>query len=178
MKYQALDVVVMRPENGARFYLIVEASASEADTYIAARLEKAPLNNRYLIREDHILMKVGRLEPAALQLDAAALELPPPPDWELGQAYARALANRAASDQERRCWALLATLKPGDPVSIRAGFGKRDHGHRFHQVLLTGKRYVFEAVTCGGNVYRYPLEALSLAPVVTVAATADQGRLP
>jgi hypothetical protein len=166
MPYQPFDIVMLRPELGAKIYAIAEVDPERPEHYIAVRLDRGPLIKRYRLRDDEIWARIGTLEPHALQLDPASVERLPPPDWRLGQHYARYMAEQAPTELERRRWALLASLKPGDyvPLQRRTARGVRIEAHRFQEVLPAGQKYRFTAVNANGTVYRWPLEALFLQP--------------
>jgi hypothetical protein len=167
MPYQPFDIVMLRPEFGTRVYAIVEPASPRPETgYVAVRLEKGPLAQRYRLAEAQIWAKIGTLDPAALKLDPASVERPPPPDWRLGQHFARFQAQHAPTELERRRWAVLADLQPGDPIAIQryTRRGVRIEPHRFREVLPAGQKYHFSAINANGTVYRWTLESVHLSP--------------
>jgi hypothetical protein len=165
VQYQPFDIVMLRPESGARIYAIVEVMPDRpASPYIAVRLDRGALTRRYRLNDDQILAKIGTLDPEALKLDPARVEITPSVDWQLGQHFAPYMAERAATEPDRQRWALLASLKPGDPIAIRrySSGVERIEQHRFREVLPSGQKYHFAAVNANGTVYRWPLAVVHL----------------
>src|SRR5579885_3199372 len=90
MPYQRFDIVMLRPEFGAKVYAIVDLLTTRPESpYLAIRLDRGPLTRRYRLGEDHILARIGTLDPKALELNPAAVEMAPSTGWQLGQHYAR-----------------------------------------------------------------------------------------
>jgi hypothetical protein len=165
MNYQQFDIVMLRPEFASRIFGIVEIIPGRPlKPYVGVKLDRGPLGKRYLLDDDGILAKIGNLDPAALKLDPAQVEQAPSLDWETGKYFAMHMAERAASELDRRRWRLLASLKPGDPVALLrdTSQGKRIEQHRFRNVLPNGQKYHFAVVNRNGVAYRWTLEALYL----------------
>ena len=74
------------------------------------------------------------------------------------------MAQQAPTELDRRRWALLASLQPGDAVAIRRTTRRGSHieQHRFLEVLPTGQKYHFTAANLNGTVYKWTLESLHL----------------
>ena len=164
MKYQPLDIVMLRPDQSARIYAIVGlAPAEERYSYLAVRLDRGPLTKRYGLQEEHILAKIGVLDPGALQVDPAKVAMDRTVDYEIGQSYAEFMAGAPTEwDAERS--ALLARLEPGQCVPIRreTAWGVQVEHHRYQNVLPSGQKYRFAAMNQDGKVYRWTLEAIYL----------------
>jgi len=163
MKYAAFDIVMLGPALGGKIYAIVSVEAARPNApYIAVRLDRGPLTKTYRLDDGLILAKIGTLDAAALKLNPADIDLPAPPDWELGQSYAGLMAQRAETEGERRRWGMLALLRPGDPVPLCrwTRYGEQVEVHRFREVLPSGQRYHFTAMNAQGKLYRWTLESL------------------
>src|SRR5438046_1504917 len=120
MPYQPFDIVMLRPEAGSKIYAIVAVLPDQPEhPYLAVRLDRGPLTRRYRLTDEHILSKIGTLDPVALTLDPSRVEPASSSEWQLGQHYARYMAEHAPTELDRRRWALLARLQPGDCVPIR-----------------------------------------------------------
>src|SRR5436305_8743840 len=119
MSYQPFDIVMLRPEYGSKIFAIVGVEPQRPkNEFIAVRMDKGPLTKRYRLADDHILAKIGTLDPAALTLDATPLPSLENENWQLGQHYARFMAQQAPTELDRRRWTLLARLQPNDPIAI------------------------------------------------------------
>jgi hypothetical protein len=168
MNYQPFDIVMLRQECGARIYAIVELAPNDrARPYVAVKLDRGPMKQRYLLADDEILAKIGRLDAEAVKLDPGKVEVAPSLDWHIGQSFARYMAERALTELDRRRWAVLARLQPGDPVVLRR-FTRRGEfieQHRFQEVLPSGQRYHFTAMNANGTVYRWTLDSLQMEKV-------------
>lgn len=165
MPYQLFDIVKLRPEHGAKVYAIVAVEPLHpTHAYVAVKLDKGPLTKRYRLSDDEILAKIGTLDAAALQLEASHFDHPASENWQLGQHFARYMAQRAPLELDRRRWALLARLEPGAAVTIqrRTRQGVRLEQHRFVEVLPSGQKYHFAAINPNGTVYKWTLESLQL----------------
>jgi len=163
MKYQPFDIVMLRPELGAKIFAIVELdSLHPSHCYVGVRLERGPLSKRYQLREDQVLARIGTLDPESLKLDPTLVEMAPPADWQLGQHYAAFMARQAPAAEDRQRWAILARLQPGDPVTLCrvTRRGSRLEQHRFRAVLPRGQQYHFAAVNSNGTIYRWKLDSL------------------
>jgi hypothetical protein len=75
------------------------------------------------------------------------------------------MARTTPDARDRRRWAVLAGLKPGDPIGLRRNTrrGVVVDRHHFHEVLPKGQKYHFAAVDAKGTIYRWSLGALDLA---------------
>lgn len=178
MSYQPFDIVMLRPEFGSKIFAIVGVEPQRPkNELVAVRMDKGPLTKRYRLADDHILAKIGALDPEALKLDATPLPSEENENWQLGQHYARFMAQQAPAELERRRWALLARLQPNDPVAIsrHTRGGKRIERHRFLEVLPNGQKYHFTAVNPNGTVYRWTLDSLDLGTDVNPSPDADLG---
>jgi hypothetical protein len=165
MKYQLFDIVMLRLECGSGIFAIVAlAQPPSQRPYVAVKLDRGPLVRQYELADDEILGKIGTLDPEALKLDPATVETTPSADWHLGQSFARYMAERAFTAEDRQRWALLARLQPGAAIALRrfTRRGERIECHRFQQVLPGGQKYHFTAVNANGTVYRWTLESLLL----------------
>ena len=165
MKYQLFDIVMMRPEFGAKVYAIVEVDEHRpSNPYLGVRLDRGPFIRRYYLGEHDILARIGTLDAEALQLNLAQVESPPPANWQLGQQFASFMAQHATTELDRQRWALLAKLKPGDPIMLGRGTARsrRIEQHRFQEVLPRGQKYHFTAINPNGMIYRWTLGAICL----------------
>jgi hypothetical protein len=165
MKYQPFDIVVLRLKYGGKIYAIVDVVPDRpADPYVVVRLDRAPLTKRFWLAEEEILARIGSLDPEAIKLDPGKVETAPSLDWQIGQVFARSMAELALTDLDRRRWAYLASLQPGDCVAIRrvTRRGALIEHHRFQEVLPGGQKYHFLAVNDNGTVYKWTLESLHL----------------
>lgn len=165
MPFQPLDIVMLRPELGAKIFAILEIKPSRlAVEYLAVKLDKGPLTRRYRLREDQILVKIGTLDAQALQVAGATFAFPQPENWQEGQYFARFMSQHVPLEMDRRRWAFLAQLKPGEcvPILQYSRSGTRVEHHRFLEVLPTGQKYHFTAVNANGTVYRWTLDSLYL----------------
>jgi hypothetical protein len=165
MTYQLFDIVMLRQEQGARIYAIVElAPNNPTRPYVGARLDRGPLTGKYLLAEDEILTKIGTLNPEAIKLDPGKVQTAPTLDWHIGQSFARHMAECAITELDRQRWAFLARLQPGDPLVLRRFTRRGEYleRHRFQEVLPNGQRYHFTALNANGTVYKWTLESLHL----------------
>jgi hypothetical protein len=166
MKYQLFDIVVLRQEFGSRIYGIVTVGPTGAsDAYLGIKLDKAPIAKCYHLGDDEILAKIGTLDGDAVKRYLSQVEIPTPTDWEIGQQFARLMARTAADATDRRRWAILGSLKPGDPIGLcrHTRRGVVVARHHFHEVLPKAQKYHFSAVDPKGTIYRWSLAAVDLA---------------
>ena len=108
MQYQAFDIVMLQPTQGSKIYAIVAVEPLRPqNAYVAVRLDKGPLLKRYRLGDDHILAKIGTLDPEALKLNPGAFVAPPSENAEIGQHCARFMAQQAPPSWiggAGRCW--------------------------------------------------------------------------
>ena len=165
MKYQPLEIVMLRPKYGGRIYAITEVNAERfQNPYRAVKLHHGPLQQHYLLNDGMILSRIGTLDPEALQLDPGQVDPPSTLDWQIGEHFALYMAQRAGTELDRKRWAFLATLKPGDPITLLryTARGESLEQHRFREVLPSGQKYHFSAINSKGKVYRWTLESVHL----------------
>jgi hypothetical protein len=166
MKYQLFDIVVLRQEFGSRIYGIVTVGpAGATDAYLGIKLDKAPMAKCYHLGDDEILAKIGTLEADAVKRYLSQVEIPISTEWELGREFARFMARTAADANDRRRWALLGSLRPGDPIALRkyTRRGPVVERHLFREVLPKAQKYHLSAVDRKGTIYRWTLAAVDLA---------------
>lgn len=181
MPYELHDIVMLRIDLGGKVYAIVEVKPFFAGTeYIAVKLDKGPFVKRYKLRDDDIAAKIGTLDPGALERDSPAFKISPPDNWQLGQGFARYMAERSPLELDRQRWAFLAACQPGDSIFLRheTSRGSRLEPHRFLEVLPEGQKYHFCAINLNGTVYRFPLDAIPLGmqrPPADRTARPDSG---
>jgi hypothetical protein len=165
MPFQPFDIVVLRPEFEAQVFAIVGIEPQRPKyPYAAVRMDKGPFTPQYHLGDQEILAKIGTLDPEALKLDMSAHSTPNPENWEVGRHFPQYMADGTLDTVERRRWALLASLKPGDPIFLRrySARGHRVEQHRFVEVLPSGQKYNFAAINANGKVYRWTLASVEI----------------